>query len=71
MCSSDLGTGHYSGFLDRVDAGHAERDPFGDHRALGTRAQPDRVRPDGAAARGTERTAGRRRRAATGLASPA
>ena len=33
----------YSGFLARVEAGHAERDPFSDGRSLGTRARPERV----------------------------
>jgi DNA polymerase-3 subunit epsilon len=57
------GTGAYSGFLARVEAGHSGRDPFGDSRPLGTRARPDRVTP--AAARG-EGALGRAR-----LASPA
>ncbi|MGY1807502.1 DEDD exonuclease domain-containing protein [Blastococcus sp. SYSU D00669] len=42
------GTGPYTGFLDRVEAGRAERDPFADSRSLGTRARPDRVRPEAA-----------------------
>jgi DNA polymerase-3 subunit epsilon len=37
------GTGAYSGFLERVEAGRAERDPFADGRSLGTRARPERV----------------------------
>jgi DNA polymerase-3 subunit epsilon len=37
------GTGAYSGFLDRVEAGRAGRDPFADGRSLGTRARPERV----------------------------
>ncbi|MGY1741016.1 MULTISPECIES: DEDD exonuclease domain-containing protein [unclassified Blastococcus] len=41
------GTGHYSAFLDRVEAGRREREPFADGRALGTRARPDRVSPGG------------------------
>ncbi|MGY1679391.1 DEDD exonuclease domain-containing protein [Geodermatophilus sp. SYSU D01176] len=42
------GTGGYSDFLERVEAGRAGRDPFADGRALGTRARPERV-PRGAA----------------------
>src|SRR5829696_7430391 len=45
LASRTPGTGHYSGFLARVEAGRAERDPFADNRSLGTRAQPDRVVP--------------------------
>jgi DNA polymerase-3 subunit epsilon len=37
------GTGPYSAFLDLVEAGRAERDPFADGRSLGTRARPERV----------------------------
>jgi DNA polymerase-3 subunit epsilon len=37
------GTGSYSEFLDRVEAGRRERDPFADGRSLGTRARPERV----------------------------
>jgi len=37
------GTGAYSGFLARVEAGRAERNPFADGRSLSTRARPDRV----------------------------
>jgi DNA polymerase-3 subunit epsilon len=37
------GTGAYSGFLERVEAGRSERDPFADGRSLGTRARPERV----------------------------
>jgi DNA polymerase-3 subunit epsilon len=44
------GTGAYSAFLQRVDAGHVERDPFADARSLGTRSRPDRVTPGPAAA---------------------
>ena len=40
------GTGAYSGFLARVEAGRADRDPFADGRSLGTRARPERVRAD-------------------------
>ncbi|MGZ4650525.1 MAG: DEDD exonuclease domain-containing protein [Kineosporiaceae bacterium] len=39
------GTGPFTEFLARVDAGRAERDPFADDRALGTRARPERVVP--------------------------
>jgi DNA polymerase-3 subunit epsilon len=39
------GTGSYTGFLDRVEAGRAGRDPFADSRSLGTRARPERVSP--------------------------
>jgi DNA polymerase-3 subunit epsilon len=39
------GTGSYSAFLDQVEAGRREREPFADGRALGTRARPDRVSP--------------------------
>jgi DNA polymerase-3 subunit epsilon len=44
------GTGAYTAFLQRVDAGRAERDPFADDRSLGTRARPERVTPGAAAA---------------------
>jgi DNA polymerase-3 subunit epsilon len=44
------GTGAFSGFLDQVEAGRAERDPFADGRSLGTRTRPDRVTPGPAAA---------------------
>jgi DNA polymerase-3 subunit epsilon len=37
------GTGGFSGFLARVEAGRALRDPFADGRELGTRARPERV----------------------------
>jgi DNA polymerase-3 subunit epsilon len=37
------GTGAFSEFLDRVEAGRAERDPFADGRSLGTRARPERI----------------------------
>ncbi|GAB3304025.1 DEDD exonuclease domain-containing protein [Geodermatophilus aquaeductus] len=37
------GTGGLSGFLSRVEAGRALRDPFADGRQLGTRARPERV----------------------------
>ncbi|HEX2075830.1 MAG TPA: endonuclease, partial [Geodermatophilus sp.] len=56
------GTGGYSAFLDRVEAGRAVRDPFADGRSLGTRARPERVTPGPRAPGG--RTAPR-------LASPA
>ncbi|MGZ4613412.1 MAG: hypothetical protein ACXV1K_09635, partial [Kineosporiaceae bacterium] len=39
------GTGPFTEFLARVDAGRAERNPFADDRALGTRARPERVVP--------------------------
>ncbi|MGK5171319.1 DEDD exonuclease domain-containing protein [Geodermatophilus sp. CPCC 205761] len=39
------GTGGYSAFLDRVDAGRTGRDPFADGRSLGTRARPERISP--------------------------
>ncbi|WP_448623943.1 DEDD exonuclease domain-containing protein [Geodermatophilus sp. URMC 64] len=48
------GTGAYSGFLARVDAGRIERDPFADARSLGTRARPERVTP-GPGGRGAAR----------------
>jgi DNA polymerase III subunit epsilon len=53
------GTGAYSSFLARVEAGRAGRDPFADGRSLGTRARPERV------------TAGAGGRVRTPLASPA
>jgi DNA polymerase-3 subunit epsilon len=37
------GTGAYSGFLARVEAGRSGRDPFADGRSLGTRARPERI----------------------------
>ncbi|WNV77291.1 DEDD exonuclease domain-containing protein [Geodermatophilus sp. DSM 44513] len=37
------GTGGYTDFLDRVEAGRAGLDPFADGRSLGTRARPERV----------------------------
>jgi DNA polymerase-3 subunit epsilon len=37
------GTGPFTGFLSRAEAGRAERDPFADDRSLGTRARPERV----------------------------
>ncbi len=37
------GIGPFATFLDRVEAGHAVRDPFADDRSLGTRARPERV----------------------------
>nr|WP_281371987.1 DEDD exonuclease domain-containing protein [Modestobacter versicolor] len=75
LASRTPGTGRYSEFLARVDAGRADRDPFGDSRSLSTRAQPDRVVPGQPeprpGRRGAARVAGRRGRVATGLASPA
>jgi DNA polymerase-3 subunit epsilon len=40
------GTGAFSSFLDRIEAGRTERDPFADGRSLGTRARPERVTAD-------------------------
>ncbi|MCF6733985.1 DEDD exonuclease domain-containing protein [Blastococcus sp. KM273129] len=37
------GTGAYSGFLARVEAGRDATDPFADGRSLGTRARPERI----------------------------
>ncbi|MGY1724716.1 DEDD exonuclease domain-containing protein [Blastococcus sp. SYSU DS0533] len=37
------GTGAYSGFLARVEAGRDAHDPFADGRSLGTRARPERI----------------------------
>ncbi|SOE02853.1 DEDD exonuclease domain-containing protein [Blastococcus haudaquaticus] len=37
------GTGSFSGFLSRVEAGRTDRNPFSDDRSLGTRARPERV----------------------------
>jgi len=74
LASRTPGTGHYSEFLARVDAGRSERDPFGDSRSLSTRAQPDRVvagQPEARGRRGAGRVAGRRGRIAAGLTSPA
>jgi DNA polymerase-3 subunit epsilon len=42
------GTGGLSGFLARVEAGRALRDPFADGRQLGTRARPERLVPGAA-----------------------
>ncbi|MGY1773364.1 DEDD exonuclease domain-containing protein [Blastococcus sp. SYSU D00813] len=56
------GTGSYSGFLERVEAGRREREPFADGRSLGTRARPERVSPGRSAPDG---------RASARLASPA
>ena len=66
LASRTPGTGAFTGFLARVEAGRANRDPFADNRPLGTRAQPDRIVP-GAAARTVERHG----RAAPRLASRA
>jgi DNA polymerase-3 subunit epsilon len=49
------GTGAYSGFLARVEAGHQDRDPFADGRSLRTRARPERVTPDVTTGRGRVR----------------
>jgi DNA polymerase-3 subunit epsilon len=53
------GTGGYTDFLDRVEAGRAGSDPFADGRSLGTRARPERVSPGprGGAGRGAPRLA--------------
>jgi DNA polymerase III subunit epsilon len=37
------GTGAFSGFLARAEAGRAGHDPFADGRSLGTRARPERI----------------------------
>ncbi|NYJ07642.1 DEDD exonuclease domain-containing protein [Petropleomorpha daqingensis] len=37
------GTGPFNGFLARVEASRAERNPFADDRSLSTRARPERV----------------------------
>ncbi|GAB3351310.1 DEDD exonuclease domain-containing protein [Modestobacter lapidis] len=66
LASRTPGTGGYSDFLARVEAGRAGRDPFADNRALSTRSQPERVAPGR-----PERAADRRGRPPTRLASPA
>jgi DNA polymerase-3 subunit epsilon len=43
LASPAPGTGAYNRFLDRVEGGRTERDPFADGRSLGTRARPERV----------------------------
>jgi DNA polymerase-3 subunit epsilon len=43
LASPAPGTGAFSGFLARVEAGRVDRDPFADARSLGTRARPERV----------------------------
>src|SRR5829696_443521 len=43
LACSAPGTGAYSSFLARVEAGRTDRDPFADGRSLGTRARPERV----------------------------
>jgi DNA polymerase III subunit epsilon len=58
LASRAPGTGRYSGFLARVDAGRAERDPFADNRSLSTRAQPDRVAPGRPAVRSQQGATG-------------
>jgi DNA polymerase-3 subunit epsilon len=70
LASRTPGTGSYSEFLARVEAGRAERDPFADTRALGTRAQPDRVVPGVEPGPRPAGRRGRRRRVTAGLASP-
>jgi DNA polymerase-3 subunit epsilon len=57
------GTGAFSGFLDRVEAGRAGSQPFADGRSLGTRARPERI------SAGVAPTANRR--SAARLGSPA
>jgi DNA polymerase-3 subunit epsilon len=59
LASPAPGTGAFTTFLARVEAGRGDRDPFADGRSLGTRARPERVTAD----------AGRRQRAPLG--SPA
>jgi DNA polymerase-3 subunit epsilon len=59
LASPAPGTGAFTGFLARVEAGRTDRDPFADGRSLGMRARPERVTAD----------AGRRGRAPLG--SPA
>ncbi|MGY1748004.1 DEDD exonuclease domain-containing protein [Modestobacter sp. SYSU DS0511] len=62
LASRTPGTGAYRAFLARVEAGRAERDPFGDGRPLRTRSQPDRVaadRPEARRGRGATRLASR------------
>jgi DNA polymerase-3 subunit epsilon len=59
LASPAPGTGAFTSFLARVEAGRGDRDPFADGRSLGTRARPERVAAD----------AGRRERAPLG--SPA
>ena len=44
------GTGTFSSFLERVEAGRTERNPFADDRSLGTRARPERVTAGGGGA---------------------
>jgi DNA polymerase-3 subunit epsilon len=66
LASRAPGTGLYSGFLARVEAGRVDRDPFADSRPLRTSSQPDRV--DGDRIRHTARPRGR---AVARLASPA
>jgi DNA polymerase-3 subunit epsilon len=46
LASPAPGTGAFSGFLARVEAGRTDRDPFADGRSLGTRARPERVTAD-------------------------
>jgi DNA polymerase III subunit epsilon len=43
LACSAPGTGAYSSFLARVEAGRTDRDPFADGRSLGTHARPERV----------------------------
>jgi DNA polymerase-3 subunit epsilon len=56
------GTGAFSGFLARAEAGRAGTNPFADERSLSTRARPDRITP-GIPAHANRRTA-------TPIASP-
>ena len=55
LASPAPGTGAFSAFLARVEAGRTDRDPFADGRSLGTRARPERVTADAGAARGAHR----------------
>jgi DNA polymerase-3 subunit epsilon len=54
LASPAPGTGAYTTFLDRVESGRTDRDPFADGRSLGTRARPERVTA-GAGASGRSR----------------
>ena len=43
LASPAPGTGAFTAFLDRVEAGRSDRNPFADERSLGTRSRPERV----------------------------
>jgi DNA polymerase-3 subunit epsilon len=43
LASPAPGTGAFTAFLHRVEAGRIDRNPFTDERSLGTRARPERV----------------------------